>query len=272
MSRNVRKKQQSKPLKVAKRRGSDSSSSLDLSDDGGYSAVEDITDSDEDEEDVDAVEEEHIRTNALRNVILRSSPRPEPVEEDEEGDDENEDDDGDDDDEDDDDDAEDSTSWDGIPSDTEEVHPVGHGLEDPFVPGPEDSVVERRVRFDVPESSDGDSTETDDDIDHGFFPDIFVDQNSLDPNFRREIEYDPDDDDNSSNSGFWDFNGMGDATLDDPTSDIDAFIRKALEEDDDSTPIVTPMTGNDLWSTADPTPMPSPDMNDDISVDGYLSE
>lgn len=269
MSRNVRKKQQSKPVRVAKRRGSDSSSSLDLSDDGGYSAVEDITDSDEDEEDVNAVEEEHIRTNALRNVIRISPPRPEPVEADEEGDDEN-----DDDEDDDDDDDDDNTSWNGIPSDTEEIHPAGHGLEDPFVSGPDDSVVERRVRFDVPESSDGDSTETDDDIDHGFFPDIFVDQNSLDPNFRREIEYDPDDD-NSSNSGFWDFNGMGDATLDDtlddPTTDIDAFIRKALEEDDESTPMATPMMGDDFLS-ADPTPMPSPDMDDDLSLDGYLSE
>lgn len=266
MSRNVRKKQVTTPVKVAKRRGSNASSSLDLSDDGGYSAVEDITDSDEDEEDVVAVEEEHIRTNA-RSAVVRSSPRPVDLNEDEEGDNEEEDDD--------DDDAE-STSWDGFPSDTEDVRPSAQGLEDPFVSGPEDSVVERRVRFDVPESSDGDSTETDDDIDHGFFPDIFVDQNSLDPSFRREIEHDPDDD-NSSNSGFWDFHGTGEAPLDDPTTDIDAFIMKALKEDDDSTPIATPMMGHDLLSTAEPTPMPSPEMqddddDDDISLDGYLCE
>lgn len=272
MSRNVRKKQQATPTKVAKRRGSDVSSSLDLSDDGGYSAVEDITDSDEDEEDVDAVEEEHILTNTLRNVV-RSSPRP--VEEDEEGDDEDEDeDDGDGDGDDEDDDDVESTSWDGIQSDTDEIHPVGQGLEDPSVSGPEDSVVERRVRFDVPESSDGDSTETDDDIDHGFFPDIFVDQSSLDPNFRREIEHDFDDD-NSSNSGFWDlqdFQGLGDDTHGDPADDIDAFIRKALEQDDDSTPMATPMTGHELLLTAEPTPMPSPEIDDDLSLDGYLSE
>lgn len=256
MSRNVRKKQPTTPVKVSKRRDSDVSSSLDLSDDGGYSAVEDITDSDEDEEDVNAVEEEHIRTNALRKVIP-SSPRP--VEEDEEGDDENEY--GQDDD---DDDAGSSTSWDGIPSDADETRPVGEALADSCVSGPEDSVVERRVRFDVPESSDGDSTETDDDIDHGFFPDIFVDQNLLDPSFRREIEFDADDD-NSSNSGFWDFRDTGDAG----TAELDAFIMKVLENDDDSTPIATPMTGHDLLSTAEPTPMPSPDIDDDISLDGY---
>lgn len=260
MSRNVRNKQPTTPVKVSKRRDSDASSSLDLSDEGGYSAVEDITDSDEDEEDVNAVEEEHILTNALRKVIP-SSPRP--AEEDEEGDDENEDDqDGDDDDnDDDDDDAESSASWNGIPSDTEAC-PPDQRIEDPFISGPEDSVVERRVRFDVPESSDGDSTETDDDIDHGFFPDIFVDQNSLDPSFRREIENDPDDD-NSSNSGFWDFRETGEST-----AELDAFIMKVLEDDGDSTSIATPMAGHELFSTAEPTPMPSPDIDDD-SLDGY---
>ncbi|RYP67239.1 hypothetical protein DL771_007328 [Monosporascus sp. 5C6A] len=260
MSRNVRKKQHSRPPKVAKRRGSDVSSSLDLSDDGGYSAVEDITDSDEDEEDVVAVEEEHIVSNALHNVV-RSSPRP--VEEDEEGDDEDE--------EDDDDDDAESTSWDGFPSDADEALPAARGLEDPFVSGPEDSVVERRVRFDVPDSSDGESTETDDDIDHGFFPDIFVDQNSLDPSFRREIEEDLDDD-NSSNSGFWDFNGTGDFSIDDGNSDIEAFIMKALEQDDDSTPVATPMIGHNLLFNADPTPIPSPAIDDDVSLDGYQTD
>ena len=91
MSRNVRQTAPTTPVKVSKRRASDvSSSSLDLSDEDGYSGVEDITDSDEDEEDVNAVEEEHILSDELHHTI-RSSPRPRD-EDDEQGDDENDDD------------------------------------------------------------------------------------------------------------------------------------------------------------------------------------
>lgn len=61
----------------------------------------------------------------------------------------------------------------------------------------------RRVRFDL---SDSDSSDTEVNI----FPDIFLDQNSLDPQFRQTIEndYNNDNDDPPSDEGsYWDFRG-----------------------------------------------------------------
>jgi hypothetical protein len=283
MSRNVYQKQPITPVKAAKRRGSDSSSSLDLSDSDGYSAVGAISDSeDDDEEDVDAAEEEHIVTLATRGTN-HSSPRP-TDDEDEEGDDEDdseEEDDIDDDDDDDDDDEEavdDNTSWEGFMS---ESGSPGHAS------GGNDVFVERRVRFDVPDS-DGDTTETDDDV-GDFFPDIFVDQSTLDPSFRREIEHD--DPDGSSDSGsFWDLHGNPDTVQHmegfesfegfegfngiefDPAifdGEFDPAILEAF--DDDSTPVATPLTASQELSTALSTPIPSP-QRDDQSLDGYQSE
>ncbi|OAQ98669.1 hypothetical protein LLEC1_07616 [Akanthomyces lecanii] len=238
MSRNVRKKVTTP--KRPKRRDSDttSASSFDLSDDDGYSAVEDITDSeDDDEDDVDAVEEENIRTEATTEPL--TSPRP-PT------------DDGNEDEEDDDeaydqdleievdlsvdgnlelDDADEQTSWAGIVSDAED-----NQLSDFYNDASafaSDTAVERHVHFDVP-SSDSDSTDTEDD-DHGdLFPDIFVSQNSLDPAFRREIENDPDD--GSSDSGtFWDYSARQHDKNDD--SDAEEIVRQFS---DDETPIATP--------------------------------
>jgi hypothetical protein len=59
----------------------------------------------------------------------------------------------------------------------------------------------RRVRFDL--SDDDDSSSTGGDI----FPDLFVDQDDLDPTFRRSIENDRDNDDNPSDGSqtCWDF-------------------------------------------------------------------
>ncbi|KAH8649954.1 hypothetical protein BX600DRAFT_442045 [Xylariales sp. PMI_506] len=274
MSRNVRQKHPATPVKASKRRGSDSSSSLDLSDSDGYSAVGAISDSDEDdEEDVIAAEEEHLVTNLLHGST-HSSPRP-VHEEDDEGDDEDDDaedeeeedeDDEEEDDEDDDDDdevIEDAGSWEGFMSE-------GHEHEsDATTQAVSVGSVERRVRFDVPDS-DGDTTEDDEGIED-FFPDIFVDQNSLDPSFRREIE--DDDPDNSSDSGsFWDLHGNNESDIlyDLTASDADTAAILAAIEDDDSTPVATPMTSNDL-TTAASTPAASPDA-DELSLDGYQSD
>lgn len=288
MSRNVYQKQPTTPVKATKRRGSDSSSSLDLSDSDGYSAVGAISDSeDDDEEDVDAAEEEHIVTLAKRGTN-HSSPRP-TDDEDEEGDDEDDSDDDDieDDDSDEDDDEEavdDNTSWEGFMSENGSSGHTSAGH------------VERRVRFDVPDS-DGDTTETDDDV-GDFFPDIFVDQSTLDPSFRREIEHD--DPDGSSDSGsFWDLHGNPDTVQHmegfesfegfegfegfedlegfngiefDPAifdGEFDPAILEAF--DDDSTPVATPLTASQELSTALSTPIPSPQC-DDLSLDGYQSE
>ncbi|KAH9904046.1 hypothetical protein F4778DRAFT_733740 [Xylariomycetidae sp. FL2044] len=265
MSRNVRQEHPTTPVKVTKRRGSASSSSLDLSDEGGYSAVEDISDSDEDDDDdVKAAEEEHILSDELQHDV-RNSPRPH---KDEDDDDDDEDDDEDHEDEyEGDDDAEESGSWDGIVSESDE-----HEIEEQ-APEPDDVVSQRRVRFDVPESdSDGDSTETDDDVDQTFFPDLFIDKSTLDPTFRREIEHDPDPYDSSNSDAFWDHYGTSgyfeDGTVDEIGSDFDCLLNAI--EDDDSTPVATPMTSYDL-STAISTPAASPD-EDEVSLDGYQTD
>jgi hypothetical protein len=63
----------------------------------------------------------------------------------------------------------------------------------------------RRVRFDL---SDSDTAVSD--IEDNIFPDIFLDQNSLDPGFRRSIENDRDNDNDdppSEDGSYWDFRG-----------------------------------------------------------------
>ncbi|KAI0126187.1 hypothetical protein BJ170DRAFT_463140 [Xylariales sp. AK1849] len=275
MSRNIRQNPVTISVKPSKRRGSDSSSSLgDLSDSDGYSAVGDISETDDDEEDVIAAEEAHLRTHERRDSDC-STPRP-INEEDEEGDDE---DDPEDDDEDEDEEAvDDNADWEGF----------SDGADESATSNQEVSV-ERRVRFDVPDSpdsserpnplhlpdSEGDTTETDDGVD-GFFPDIFVAERALDPNFRRELELE--DPGHSSDSGsFWDLHGNleSDIYLEGYVAghgDFEGFDVGELGGlvDDDSTPMATPMTSQEL-STAVSTPIPSPD-NDDLSLDGYQSD
>ncbi|KAK8014812.1 hypothetical protein PG990_008108 [Apiospora arundinis] len=265
MSRNVRPKAPTTPVKASKkRRGSDSSSSLDLSDEeGGYSGVDAITDSeDEDEDDVLAAEEEKILVSEWRTTASHSSPRP--VESDEEGDDEDEaEEDEEDDDDDNDDDADESTSWEGFMSDNNQDAAAEPAAKN--TGSVSDTTVERRVRFDVPDS-DGDTTDTDDGV--GFFPDIFVDQNSLDPSFRREIEQD-DPDDSSNSGGFWDIHGPHENVdiMDTFNGDLDFFF------EDDSTPVATPGTAQEP-STGVSTPMASPEkfFEDENSLDGYQSD
>lgn len=267
MSRNLRQKRPpTSARKVSKRRGSDSSSSLDLSDDDGYSAVEDISDSsDDDEADVHAVEERNILTEAFPKPS--QSPRPEPESDNDDDEDEEEDEEEDDDDDDDDDyeedfdvshpivdaDADEHASWAGIVSEVDGSQ-ASDFLHDPSFGS--DTAVERHVRFDIP-SSDSDSTDTDDD-DHGdLFPDIFVSQNALDPAFRREIENDPDE---SSGSGsFWDYNGQYDQQEED--SDAEEVIR---ELSDDETPTATPVTISEAKF--------APAFEESHELDGYESE
>lgn len=262
MSRNVRQKQSFPRVKQTKRRVSDSSSSsLNLSDESdGYSAVEAINDSDEDEEDVEAAEVEHIISKEWR-AGHSSSPRP--------IDDENEDGDDEDDpeDEEEDDVEDDASSWEGFADDQDTT-------DDPPVTEQE-APVERRVRFDVPDS-DGDSTD-DDDItgaDQDFFPDIFVEQDRLAPSFRRELERDDtDDDDDSGSDQVWDVYGNPDDAVsfmevggsDMIFEDFDMTVAMNAVLDDDSTPVATPGTSQDL-STAVSTPVPSPE-KDDMSTD-----
>ena len=272
MSKNVRQKYPRAPAKASRRRVSDtSSSSFSLSDDeDGYSGVEEISESDEDDEDhVTVAEEAHIISRAVR----KHSPEPsrpeqdvgedadeeEDDEEDEEPnvlqkdddeDEEEEEDEG----EDDDDEAE-SASWDGILSEIDEA--TSDQVVDQYFE--QEIIRQRHVRFAGVPDSDSDSTtsETSDNEDHGsLFPDIFVEQNSLDPSFRREIEYD----DDSSNSGtFWDYHNPHVASAD---SDDETFTT-AVE----TTPMATPMASQVASEVSTPTP------DDEAQeLDGYESE
>ncbi|KAM0283165.1 hypothetical protein ACHAQH_002647 [Verticillium albo-atrum] len=273
MSRNVRQKFPSGPRKVARRRSSvTSSSSFDLSDEeGGYSAVEDISDSeDNDEEDVDAAEEEHIITRVL-HPSTASSPRPQTPpqagptldvdpEEEEDDEDDDEDDDADiEDDENADADVDDGGSWDGIVSEVDEtVSSDNHAT-------PHRAAHERHVRFvDVP-SSDSDSTETEDD--HAdFFPDLFVDQNTLDPSFRREIEQEDDDNSSSHSGSYWDFHGVYEynASAD---SEVEAIIQ---ELEDDNTPVATPFPLQDAPEILEQAARAVAE--EDAELDGYETD
>ncbi|KAL8350285.1 hypothetical protein RB598_005550 [Gaeumannomyces tritici] len=265
MSRNARQKAPSTPKVKRRRRVSDtSSSSLDLSDDGGYSGVDDVSDSeDNDEEDVEAAEAEHIIDRALHNKHPVLPPRPVP-ESDDDGDDEeavyddenDEDDEADADDNDNDndndnEDVDDNSSWNGILSDVEDNTILNHG----FVPK-EPPVVERHVRFAGVPDSDTDST-TSDVSDHGdFFPDIFVEQTSLDPAFRREIE---DDRDDSSNSGsFWDFHEAYETAFNSP-----GLVKNVS---DDDTPLATPAASRVISEASTPVP------DDYQDLDGYETD
>ncbi|KPM42179.1 hypothetical protein AK830_g4394 [Neonectria ditissima] len=265
MSRNVRRKNPTTPVKATKRRrrvSDTSSSSFDLSDEGGYSAVEEISDSsDDDEEDVAAAEEQNILGET--NIATPTAPRPRLIlDEDPESSDADADDDDDDDDDDEEDDAnadaddDDNGSWAGIMSDVDEGG-ISDFFQDANVFG-SDTPIERHVHFDVP-SSDSDSTDSEDD--HAdLFPDIFVSQNSLDPSFRREIENDPDE---SSGSGsFWDYS-YGNA--DQPDSDAEEVVRQLS---DDDTPTATPMASQPV--TAASTPLPS--FEEPQELDGYETD
>lgn len=261
MARNVRQKYSRAPVRAPQRRDSDSSS-IDLSDDNGYSGVEDVSDSDDDDEDhVFAAEEEHIITNASRKRAL-VPPRPLLEDDDDDADEENEVDEADEDDESEAeaeaDPVDDGESWEGIPSDPEDLAPVelpaGRGPDHPATP------VERHVRFAGVPDSDSDSTtsETSDSI-NDFFPDIFVEQSALDPSFRREIE---DDDETSSNDSFWNFHSAALDTAAHASDDEDAA------GDADITPTATPRPSQ--LPTEMPTPVPVP--AEMLDLDGYESE
>ncbi|KAK4183386.1 hypothetical protein QBC35DRAFT_478212 [Podospora australis] len=229
MSRNVRQNHPpARRIKVIKRRVSDTSdddsSSLNLSDDTGYSAVEDVSDSDEDDEEhVVAVEAAHILKEARKKLPV---PAPRPLDDENDADEENDGDDdiGDDEDDEEEEDADDDDEQD-VSDDSGASSTTWRGLSpSPTKPTSEDELVipsidylnaeeemytphvQRHVRFkDLPPSSDSDATSTDSDAStKGFFPDIFVDQNSLDPTFRREIERD-DGFGSDSSSSFWDY-------------------------------------------------------------------
>lgn len=250
----------------------------DLSGDEGYSALEDIDESDDDDDDnVWAAEEEHLITNLVTGQKVRS-PRPlfydsSVEQEDEDGDDEYE---GVEEEEDDllayqpDDDEEageaDEKSWNGLSDGTDNEGDVNE-LQSPF----QDIHTERRVRFANVPDSDSDSTDTDDD--HAdMFPDIFVDQATLDPAIRREIDRDPEE--SSSSGSFWDFQGRLDE-YSSGESEGDMFlpstaVSTAPPSDEELTPTATPLAPPMSFEST--VSSPSRPLDFPVDFGGYESE
>ncbi|KAK4163156.1 hypothetical protein QBC43DRAFT_290120 [Cladorrhinum sp. PSN259] len=246
MSRNIRQKYPARggpriKLTTKKRRNSDtsSSSSLNLSDDEGYSGVEDVSESDDDDDEhVFAAEEEFIRADKHK---VPSQPA-RPLEEENDADEEDEEDEDDEDDmnglendEDDqnEDDDDESIEW---PGPDPHIFDIPGGMFSRLENQDEDITPvaqQRHVRFAGIPDSDSDSTSTDTDDDTKFFPDIFVEQGYLDRAFRREIERN-DDNLSDSDGSFWDFhNASHDGGLLDSDNEF-------IAGDDDVVPTVTP--------------------------------
>ncbi|KAK4040615.1 hypothetical protein C8A01DRAFT_15549 [Parachaetomium inaequale] len=261
MSRNVRPKYKPAPVRAPKRRDYDSSS-VDLSDDSGYSGVEDVTDSEDDDEDhVFAAEEEHI-INASRK---RASVPPRPLMEDDEDDDVDEESEADEEDEAEPEEADptdDSASWDGFSSDHDELIPA-----EPITLDLLDQVsipAGRHVRFvGVPDSDTDDTTSETSEVSNmnDFFPDIFVEQSALDPTFRREIE---DDDETSSNGSFWDFHSGSQEIAAREAHD------EAAAQDFDVTPVATPRPSQPPTEVSTPVALPAEVQ--ELELDGYDSD
>lgn len=254
MSRNVRQKYPPArtPGRAPKPRDYDSSS-IDLSDESGYSGVEDVTDSEDDDEDhVFAAEEEHIISASRKRSLV--PPRP-LMEEDDDADEESEADE--DEAEQEADPADDSASWDGIVSDHDE--PPADSLATDLLDGIAAIPVERHVRFEGVPDSDSDSTTSETSEINDFFPDIFVEQSALDPSFRREIE---DDDETSSNGSFWDFHN-GSQELKAQDSDDEGAAQYF-----DTTPLATPRASKPPTEMSTPVAIPA----EVQELDGYESE
>lgn len=221
MSRNLRQRAGARSSKKTVRRGSTSSES---SDDSDYAGVDLITDSEEDEPDVEVAEEQAIIQSVEKddNIIdddddgdsASSTPRPSV--------------------------DDDQSSWDGFDITSQEdvlgdnadffnesitrmnarddadagAWNTTSGMSDdddtPSAP--------RHVRFDLSDSSSG-LSDNDDDI----FPDIFMDQSKLDPTFRKAIEAEDDEDEagaSSDEGSYWDFQGS-DVDVEVPAEDSD---------------------------------------------------
>ena len=185
------------------------------SDDEEYKAVDLISDSDEDEPDVEQAEERNIihseeeHSDSAAPVERDSSPQP-------------------------------SVDWEGFDLNDKIFSADLTELGNPFADtephfaneielynaasmldhdSPRPGFESKRVRFrdDVPHSDSSRSMSTDGDDDG--FPDLFMQQDSLDPHFRCMIEADGDADDGASGStdgdgSYWDFRGSDDTNED----------------------------------------------------------
>jgi hypothetical protein len=191
MSRTVRQKSNVTPTKKKARRNSTMTDTT--SDDDDYAGVDAISDSEEDEPDVEEAEEQAIIESEDEDEQPTPRPNDGPTDDDQ-------------------------TSWDGF-EDPEEI--LGENVQffddhisRGYAPDPdveamalfdteEDLRASRRVHFAAEDSSSSEDEEN-------AWPDLFVPQSSLDPSFRRAIENNDDDFLGASSDGegsYWDFNG-----------------------------------------------------------------
>lgn len=204
MSRNLRQK--NTPLPAQKMSGG-GGKHIEESSDDDYGGVDQISDSDEDEPDVEVAEERAIIDSEEDDT--QDTPRP----------------------------YLDESAWDAFSFDDQqdilgqdiaffEEHLAalaGVSAGDVFQTASEDEVelagglTTRRVRFNLSD------TETGDEEDDGFFPDIFLPKDELDSSFRREIDQD-DGDNGLLSDGSWEFQD----------ADAAEVIEEGEEEDEDA--------------------------------------
>lgn len=178
MSRNLRQKNTGTP---AKRVSNARKHNFAESSDDDYGGVDQISDSEEDEPDVEVAEEQAI----IESEDDQSTPRPF---------------------------AEDEEPWEGFAMEEDEIldqnvaffdeHLAALALAaegDVFLTGAsgDEHTSTRRVHFNISDS------ETNDDEEDSFFPDIFLPKDELDSSFRREI--DRDDGDGLMSDGSWEY-------------------------------------------------------------------
>ena len=209
MSRNFRHRPAGTPVKTPSRKNSRTTN--DSSDDD-YAGVDLISDSEEDEPDVEVAEERAIIDSAEDDDDdLHATPRPSN-------------------------DDDDESSWNGFEPESDEEY---LGAHNPFFDEQFDRTHSsvralfedtdnvsptRRVHFDL---SDSNTAESDSDLE-GLFPDIFMPQDRLDPGFRRLIERD-EDQNSSGNESYWDVNNSDEHSPQKENEDADS------ESDDNST-------------------------------------
>lgn len=204
MSRSLRHKASKAP--PARRAAKKTKYTEDTSDDD-YSGVDLVSDSEDDDADVRAAEEAAIIESEFEDDDTASAATPRATQDADAEDSDN-----------------DHSSWGGFDLESEAnsqslvgTPAASHFFSDAVV---DDDIIDstepvaaedqgtpkaRRVHFEYSDSSSDDS-----DVEDDVFPDIFLEQDRLDPSFRKEIENDRSRDnmDNVSDDGsFWDFAG-----------------------------------------------------------------
>ncbi len=153
--------------------------------------------------------------------------------------------------------SDDELSWAGI-----DVEPNDLSASDFFEAQTQNDNT-RRVRFNVPydDDDDGSSTDSTEDDHAGMYPDIFVDQSTLDPSFRRQIENELDD--SSASDSFWDHTALYNGYFE---NDSELDFGDSL----DAAAAVT-STLNSRQATPVPDPQPIEGIEDFKELDGYES-